>query len=135
MKLLSNIFKHTIATEFLTFIIIGVFSTIVNYGFFYFFFTRIKISYVIASAIGYICGIIFSYFGNKIATFKTSSSFKAKEFSVFLVVYLISLCISLLVLHFLVAVFGVNVFLANLIVIGISTITNFTMLKLFLFKL
>jgi putative flippase GtrA len=125
--------KRHIANEFVKFIIIGGVSTCINYFVFFIFFKQFGITYLIASSIGYILGLVVSYFGNKIVTFKTESSFKKKEFSSFFVIYMISLGISLLALHLFVAVLGVPVLVANLLAIGISTVTNFTMLKLFLF--
>lgn len=135
LKIIPDIIflKHKVADEFLKFIVVGVFSTAVNYSFFYIFFTKVGVMYLVSSAIGYMVGVVFSYFGNKIATFDTSASFKKKEFILFFFVYLVSLCISLVALHFFVTMLGLSVLLANLFAIGISTVTNFTMLKLFLF--
>ena len=126
--------RHQIlAKEFSLFIFVGCFSTVLNYGVFFLYVSFFKNQYLLASSLGYITGVFVSYFGNKILTFQTDIGFKKDEFLIFISIYTCSLIISLVALRMIVGV-GVSVFLANLIAIMVSTVTNFTGVKLFLFK-
>lgn len=132
---MSSLFANkSIKKEFITFICIGGISTAINYLVFFVMLTTFNLMYIIASTLGYLSGLIFSYFGNKVVTFKVSSNFKWKEFSLFVLVYGTSLGISLFLLHIFVSIVGIHVLIANFMVIAVSTMTNFAMLKLFLFK-
>lgn len=131
----TKTFAHgRVAREFMLFVIIGCLSFVVNYGLFFVSIQTLHISYMVASALGYCAGVFVSYFGNKIITFNAGRTFSNREFSIFLTVYLFSLCVSLLALYCLVTFFGSSPFYGNIIAIGISTILNFTGVKIFLFK-
>ena len=118
--------------EVLKFIVVGVFSTIVNYLCFYILYEFVHINYMISSASGYMLGVLAGYVLNKRWTFKSDSKSKT-EIVKYYVVYLISLAISLKALELLVTGFGLDPKIAQILVIGISTVINFLGLKLFIF--
>lgn len=126
-------FNKGIGKDFLLFITVGFFSSLVNYGAFYLLIMYSNSPYLAASAVGYLTGIFISYFGNIFFTFNQTSKISKKHFSKFLFIYLLSLGFGLILLEILVNRFGVQVLLANLYVICFSTITNFSLVRRFIF--
>lgn len=122
------------AHQFLKFVLIGCCSLILNYGTFFISFKKLSLNYLLASALGYAAGLVISYTFNRLWTFKSKEENKTKEFSLFITVYLISLGLSLITLKVLVGTFQLSPLLANLFAIGVSTVSNFTGLKLFVFR-
>ncbi len=122
--------------QFIRFVIVGAVCTIINYAVFFSLHSLLQVNYTLASAIGYCVGLVFGYLLNRNWTFKLqrSEQDRHKEMIAYLVVYTITLLISLAFLRLLVEWLQVNVLLANFFTIGLSTICNFTGLKLVVFK-
>ena len=117
------------------FIIIGVVSTLINYGVFFALYSWFDIHYVVSSGIGYVIGLLVGYLFNRNWTFTDDKSDeKTKEFVLYIAVYGVSLLLSLGTIALLVDSLAWNPLLANVIAIGVSTITNFVGLKFFVFK-
>jgi putative flippase GtrA len=122
-----------IKKQFLKFIVIGVFSTIINYACFYALMKFFSLNYLLASATGFIAGTLAGYGLNKSWTFGVSNSQDKYIFKYFLV-YCISLILSVIVLKGLVSLLLMKPELANVIVIGMTTCTNFLGVKFLVFK-
>ena len=122
-----------IKKQFLKFIVIGVFSTIINYGCFYFLIKVVDINYLTASATGFIAGTLAGYGLNKTWTFGVTNSQDKYIFKYFLV-YCISLILSVILLKGLVTMLLIKPEYANVIVIGMTTCTNFLGVKFLVFK-
>lgn len=122
------------ASELMKFLVTGGISTLVNYIVFTLFFSWLKFSPVMASASGYFAGLIVGYLLNGKWTFEKVNKSQKVIMSKYLLVYMLSLALSLVVLDFLVKSLGITPFLAQVVVIGITTITNFLGLKLWVFK-
>ena len=122
-----------IKQQFLKFIVIGVFSTLVNYITFYVLYQVLMTHYTLASATGFIIGVFSGYGFNKRWTFGVTE--KAYQFIYkYYAVYIISLGLGLLFLSFLVAILGITPLIAQLLTIGLTTCTNFVGTKLWVFK-
>lgn len=122
-----------ISFEFIKFCIVGVIATLVNYGFFYLFLNQLKVHYLLSSSFGFICGLIVGYPLNKYWTF--SSKEKAVSHAApYLAIYLFSLILSLFFLKIAVDYFKLLPEIANVLVIGLTTCTNFIGTKFFVFK-
>ena len=115
------------------YVIIGFISTAVNYFFFFILF-HFGTNYLAASAIGFIAGTFVAYIMNRTFTFESVIESRKKEFGLYLLVYLVSLCLNLLVLRLLVSGLGINPLISNLFAIGVAMVSNFTGLKLFVFR-
>ncbi|HEY5714768.1 MAG TPA: GtrA family protein [Candidatus Gracilibacteria bacterium] len=120
--------------HFRRFVVTGILSTILNYGVFYGLYRGLEWGYLIAAAMGYIVGLIFGYFLNKFWTFEVKTVPHFREIMGYVMVYLISLVVSLLFLHVAVEYGDLDPRLANVLAIVISTILNFVGLKWFVFK-
>ncbi|MBP9885970.1 MAG: GtrA family protein [Leptospiraceae bacterium] len=128
MKLIKHLihkFKNQFLEKLIKFLFVGGFSTIVNYLSFFVLFEYFLVQYLIASVIGYITGIFFSYFLNKKWTYKIAKDSNDVFIHKYLVVYLLSLGASSITLKSLVDYFGIYPLIANIIAIGQSTVTNF----------
>ena len=123
-----------IKKQFLKFIIVGGFSTIVNYSVFYFLYEILEVHYIISSASGFIVGVFAGYGFNKKWTFGIRE--KAARYAYkYYIVYIISLILSLFVLKFLVSQIGLSPEIANVLTICFTTITNFVGIKLWVFRI
>jgi len=95
-----------IRKQFTRFIIIGVFSTIINYGVFYSLHNFLDINYLISSATGFIAGVFAGFGFNKSWTFEAEEDSKAYVLKYY-VVYTVSLFLGLGFLKVLVDGFGI----------------------------
>lgn len=119
--------------QFIKFIIVGAVSTLVNYSVFYVLLSHYYVNYLLASASGFIAGVVFGYFLNKLWTFNAKGSSNSTILKYFFV-YILSLILSLVFLNISVEILGVNVKIANILAIGITTCTNFIGIKRWVFK-
>ena len=120
--------------QFLKFIVVGLFSAIINYGLFYLLLKMANINYLISSLCGFIAGVFGGFYLNKNWTYNDknnkSNSLLWKYFSL----YLFSLLISLIFLKITVDYIALNAEIANLLAIGITTCINFIGTKFVVFK-
>ena len=115
------------------FLIIGALSTAINYAIFFALFS-VGIHYALASAVGYVAGLIFGYAFNRSWTFSSVTQSMAGEFFAYMSVYALSLGLSIAALQLLVERGGIAPVLAQIGAIGVSTAFNFAGLKLFVFN-
>lgn len=120
--------------KFIKFLIIGGTSTILNYLTFFILFQFQIFNYLLSSTTGYLTGLVFGYFLNKYWSFESKSTNHIKDAILYLSVYLTSLVVGLSVLYIAVEILNIHPLIANIISIGITTILNFTGLKLIVFK-
>ena len=124
--------------EFLRFITVGLLSTAVNYGVFGGLYELLGFYYLVASSIGFVLGVSVGYPLNKYWTFGTKKK-KAIEknndldWFKYLAVYICSLAIGQVFLYMAVEALEIAVLLANLVMICITTMTNFIGVKLWVF--
>lgn len=127
------IFKFKPSTELVTFLCVGCFITLLNYACFAGLYLWLNTHYLMASAVGFVCGAVCGYYLNKKLTFKDTKSFSFKVFLSYIAVNVISLILSLIVLKILVTI-GINPLVANVLCIGFSATTNYLGIKNFVFK-
>jgi len=132
--MILNLLKNKITIEFYKFIVVGIWSTIVNYGMFYTLLEFAEINYLISSVVGFICGVFAGYRLNRRWTFKIDKEKSHKEIIKYYTVYLFSLILSLLFLKFMVDIVGLDPRIANILAIGLTTCTNFLGIKILVFK-
>jgi putative flippase GtrA len=119
--------------QFTKFAAVGLLSTALNYGLFFYSYNLIRLDYIIASALGYIFGLIFGYLLNRNWTYQHRDKHSQTIYK-YLTVYIGSLLLGLIALKILVNNYGFDANLANILVIGLSTITNFSGTKFWVFK-
>lgn len=132
--MIQGLLKNKISVEFYKFIVVGVWSTIINYGVFYILLELLNINYLISSAIGFIAGVFAGYGFNRKWTFRVEKEGKPTEIIKYYTVYIVSLILSLLFLKIIVDVIGIDPKIANILAIGLTTCTNFIGIKIVVFK-
>lgn len=120
-------------SHFLRFSLVGGASTILNYLLFYILYQFLDVFYLVSSGAGYIGGVVFGFYFNKVFTFKSRSDDYYEEGIVYFALYTASLLIGLALLRILVLI-GIPILTANVIVIGFTTITNYLGSKYFVFN-
>ncbi len=125
--------KNPVFPEFLRFASVGVVSTAINYGVFLISLYALGLDFITAGATGYIAGVAVGFGLNKRFTFKSDGSTKA-ELQKYFAVYTFSLFLGLSLLKLLVQSAGVHPAAANVLVIGVTTATNFIGSKFFAFR-
>lgn len=122
--------------RFIRFCLVGVIGVTTNYSIFaallYFF----HINYLISAATGFLLGVFLVYFLNKHFTFKVTSGNKLVNFLSMLRYYginLFSLMLGLIALYILAEAFYINPYIANMLTIGITTVTNYLGSKYFVY--
>lgn len=124
-----------VSREFSKFIVVGGISTVLNYGAFWMLYTWLGMNHAIASALGYIVGVLIGYQLNRHWTFsKKKTQQPRREFILYCVVYGVSLVLGLLTLSLLVDWLHLSPLIANVLVIGQTTMTNFIGLRMVVFK-
>jgi len=119
--------------HFIKFCLVGGIATILNYAVFFVLYRYFDVFYIASSGIGYIVGVVFGFYFNKVFTFESGSDDYYQEGGVYLALYLASLFIGLALLRTLVSV-GVPVLSANVLVIGFTTVTNYLGSKYLVFN-
>ena len=125
--------SYEASQQFKRFIIIGSFSTIFNYIVFLAFFST-NFNYLLSSSIGYIAGLILGFMFNKKWTFQLRDHTNSIEIIKYIIVYFLSLVLSLSVLNILVNNMEIDARIANIFAIILTTMTNFLGLKFYVFR-
>jgi putative flippase GtrA len=103
--------------------LVGVFNTLITIGS-YILLLQIGINYIFANVLGYVLGVLNSFYWNKRWVFKVESSDKAIFFK-FVVVNIISLSINTLILYIIVNFTSSNYYIAQILATGFGLVTNF----------
>jgi len=119
--------------HFPKFVIVGIISTIFNYGLFYILLTYSGVNYIVSSGLGYVLGVFVGFYLNKFFTFESKSRKYTLEVTKYFGIYTVSLVLGLLFLKGLVFV-GVGVLIANVLNIGLTTFTNYLGSKYLVFS-
>ena len=123
----DNMYKK----EVISFILIGVVSTIINYSLFSILILS-GIYILFANAIGYCSGLAVGYILNRKFTFKSTSQV-IQSLPKYIGLYISSMCIGLVFLSLL-TTYDINIFIANLLTIGLTTVINFITSKFISFN-
>ena len=134
MKRLIWIETRTVL-QFTIFALIGILNTAIHFVVFYIVLHHFNFHYLIASIIGFLSGVLNSYWCNRRWTFNRDRSSRSMyEFLRFLLVNVLALLTNLGVLAVLVANAGFKPELAQAVSIAFSTTVNFVGNKLWTFQ-
>lgn len=123
--------RHHITKQAASFILVGIGSTIISYSAFIFFLHQIGLHYLLANVCSFVISISFSYRCNKKWTFKADNN---RYFTRYILLYLTSLALGSILLHFFVEVCGIIPEIANILTILLNTFFNFFGAKFLVFK-
>ncbi|MEK6914077.1 MAG: GtrA family protein [Nanoarchaeota archaeon] len=119
--------------QFIKFCIVGFFGALLNYSTFFILYNYLSVYYIISSGTGFILSVFLAFYLNKKYTFNIVTKSKNKLVKYFSV-NIFSLILGLLSLAFFVEILFINIYIANLLIIGIQTTSNFLGSKLFVFR-
>jgi len=111
--------------QFTRFGLVGVLNTAIQYAVFAILFRLAGLPMLLSSALGYLAGLLNSYYVNRKWTFAMREGGNRVEFARFLVVNLLAMGMNLLALKVLVARFGMLPEAAQILAIGASLVVNF----------
>ncbi len=139
MKLVIRVTDYVLSGKFKDisrFSIIGVLNTLMDFAVFTMFHSLFEVNYAVSQIVGYSFGVINSFIFNKNWTFVNRNANKktAREFLQFIVINLISLTVTIIFMKLLIKNFGINVYVAKIIVTFIAQVTNFLGYKLWVFN-
>lgn len=123
-----------IVRQFVKFSIVGVINTGIHYAAFLLLYRIVNINYLIASVMGYCCGLLNSYLMNRKWTFNSGAVAKQNEIIKFLVVNVTALGINVASLRLLVESLGIKPEISQLASIGFSLVVNFIGNKYWTFR-
>lgn len=109
--------------RFLKFGTVGVFNTLITLGS-YTLLIYIGMNYLLANVLGYMLGVLNSYYWNKKWVFK-AGDVKADVFLKFASVNVFTLGFNTLILYLLVHYAGIHPVLANIVAIGSGMVLNY----------
>ena len=116
------------------FILVGAFSTTINYSIFSLLYKVMSIYYIFSSVVGYLTGLSVGYLLNKNWTYIAQIDKSKSYIYSYMFVYFISLLLSQWLLFSLVQFLGINPLYANVAAIGLSTLLNFFGTNFFVFR-
>lgn len=122
-----------ILNQFIKFCTVGFFGALLNYSTFFVLYNYFSVYYILSSGIGFVLSVFLAFYLNKKYTFKITEKYKITLIKYFLV-NIFTLFLGLISLAFLVEILEINVYISNLLIIGIQTSSNFIGSKLFVFK-
>lgn len=109
-------------------------NTVIHYCVFLFLYRLINVNYLIASVVGYSCGLLNSFILNKKWTFKTINARKDIELLKFIIVNVMALGLNIIGLKFFVEAIGIKPEISQIAAIGLSLVTNFVGNKYWTFR-
>ena len=117
--------------QFIKFCIIGITNVAISYTVYYILLT-LGLNYLLASAIAYLIGILNGYIWSSKFVFNTNKSIN--NMVKFFIVYISALFINLEIMYIFVDCYNMHKLIAPIFAIGIGTIYNYTLNKIWTFK-
>lgn len=119
--------------KFVIFCFVGLSSSIIDISILYALVEFVHAPMVAALMLAHVAGSINGFFLNRIITFKSKSKKIKTQYALFLGVTLIGLCLTLILMHFLISTFSMYYIYAKMITIVLVTGWNFTASTFFVF--
>lgn len=116
---------------FIKFCLIGVTNVVISYTIYYILLTS-GVNYLLAIAIAYLIGILNGYIWSSKFVFNKNKSIN--NMMKFFIVYISALFINLGIMYICVDYYNINKLIAPIIAIGVGTIYNYTLNKVWTFK-
>jgi putative flippase GtrA len=122
--------SHTIKlAELFPYIIIGTIATAIDWSLFSVSVIWLKLHYVNALILGYTVAAVMHYVANKIITFKCESKQIGSQFSIFVIVILSSLILSMAMMAIFINLFAVQKITARMITTILMILPNYLLHK------
>lgn len=120
--------------EFVPYFVIGLIATAIDWTLFWFAINKIHLHYEIALIFGFVTAGIFHFTTNKTITFKCQSKQLRSQYSVYTLVTLATLVISMGIIALMINIFMINKMLSRVLTTGLLLIPNFLLHKYITFN-
>jgi len=140
----KKLIRALLVPETFRYIVVGVLTTLVDYAFFVLFnvlFKRggmpVEQSSALATALAWFFAVLFAYFANKLAVFKSydwSPARVAREIGAFFGARVLSGLLVLLAMWIWVSVLGLNEYAGKIITGVFNVVINYAVSKFYIFK-
>lgn len=130
--MLKKVAKRPLTKQFLSFILVGATSTVLNYLVFLVFLLFLSFHYLASASIGFISGVIIGFIFNKNYTFSSKRKV-SKSLPVYFLIYLFSLGVNLVLLEVLTTNTSLGAIISNLLLAPLIILINFLGAKLVAF--
>ncbi|MCD8172756.1 MAG: GtrA family protein [Alistipes sp.] len=124
MKKLTD--RNTVR-QFMRFVLVGLLNTAIGLGVTYILMGAFSVDYRLANAAGYGVGVLNSFFWNKLWVFGSRNSGAAREFIIFIIIFVICYGLQYWLLTLSVGRLGMNRYLAQLLAMGFYTVLSFVL--------
>ena len=138
---MENISKKDNLTELITYVFVGGSAFVVEYGVFYVINDHsgslFKLNLFAAQTISFCCGLLVSFFGNKLITFshtRDRSKKSANQFAQYASLAVINLLLTNVLIYLLVSGASIPALFAKVMVMALIVSWNFVIFKKIIFK-
>ncbi|MFA6492789.1 MAG: GtrA family protein [Patescibacteria group bacterium] len=131
---MQNLLRRRFVRQFVKFGLVGVSSTIIDWGIFYFLNLTFGIYYLTAKVLSFSVAVINSFVWNRRWTFRSTDPNRNREFTKFLIIALVGLFINALIMYLAVSIFHTRKIVGLIFSTGIVTFWNFLANKFYTFK-
>lgn len=131
---MSALLKRRIFRQFVKFGLVGISSTIIDWGVFYLLNLIFGVYYLTAKVLSFSVAVINSFIWNRRWTFRSQNPNHSEEFVKFLIIALIGLSINALIMYLAVSIFHTRKIVGLVFATGITTFWNFLANKFYTFK-
>lgn len=120
--------------QFIKFGIVGLSSTVIDWGIYLILTRYLHAFYLIAKVISFLMAVVNSYIWNRRWTFKVGERPEIREFSKFLMVSLVGLILNALIMYFMVGYCHINDIISLTVATVIVVFWNFSSSRFWVFK-
>jgi putative flippase GtrA len=142
---MNNLLQRRVVRQFVKFGIVGLSSTAIDWGVFYLLKHLFEVYYgggrasddyirSLAKTLSFLVAVINSFFWNRRWTFRSRSQQKAKEFSKFFSIYVLSMIINVGIMHLAAGILGWKDIFGLIAATGFTTFWNFFANKFWIFR-
>lgn len=128
---------HFVLTDkniILAFLIVGSITAIINFISFSICYSIFNLYYQLAVSIAFAIGVIFHFNANRCFTFKSRAIHFKYQIPKYVVLLIISYCMTLFVTYTVVEVMGLSPYIGYLSAIGVTVIFNYLLSRFWVFK-
>jgi putative flippase GtrA len=125
---------HTHGRSILSFLTVGALAAILNFSLFSLCWGWLKINYSLAISISYMSSVIFHFTANRRFTFNSHPKNTFQQISRYAVMVAVNYCLTLLVMHYVVAVLGWSPYWGTIAAIGMTVGTGYILAKFWVFS-
>jgi len=131
---MDSLIERRVVRQFVKFGIVGVVSTVIDWGLFYLLNFTFGIYYLTAKVLSFAVAVINSFVWNRRWTFRSQNPNRNQEFVKFLVIALVGLSLNTLIMYLAVSIFHTRKIVGLIFATGIVTFWNFLANKYWTFQ-